>query len=125
MYTKIDAPVEKFSSVYVNGKALSSSNYTVTNGSTVVTLNENYLKTLANGTYNVEIEFVSGARVYTPLTVNVAPNNASSNASVSGGDTVSGSMVNTSDITNTTILYALLGLSFLGLVVIRRRREKE
>lgn len=69
--TKIDAPVEKFSKVYVDGKLLPSSNYVVTSGSTIITLNENYLKTLANGTYNVEVEFVSGAKVSVPLTIDV------------------------------------------------------
>jgi hypothetical protein len=69
--TTIDAPVEKFFKVYVDGKLLPSSNYVVTSGSTVITLNENYLKTLANGTYNVEVEFVSGAKVSVPLTIDV------------------------------------------------------
>jgi LPXTG-motif cell wall-anchored protein len=69
--TTIDAPVEKFSKVYVDGKLLPSSNYVITSGSTVITLNESYLKILENGTYDVEVEFVSGAKVSVPLTVDV------------------------------------------------------
>ncbi|MDQ0360390.1 right-handed parallel beta-helix repeat-containing protein [Breznakia pachnodae] len=131
VYTKIDAPVEKFSKVYVDGKLLPSSNYVVTSGSTVVTINEAYLKTLANGTYDVEIEFASGAKVATPLTVNVkgnpsvAPSTStpSTTPTVSGGNTSTTDNVNTGDSTGLIQLYMLLGVSILVFAVVVKRKK--
>ncbi|MDQ0359916.1 toxin Cry1Ac domain D-VI-related protein [Breznakia pachnodae] len=125
---RIDAPVENFSKVYVNGKELDKSNYEVTSGSTVITLKESYLLTLENKTYDVEVEFVSGAKVSVSLTVNVKDSSPSKaptgNLSVTGGATTSASVVNTGDLTNVNILYGLLAMSPLGLVVIIRRRKE-
>lgn len=45
--------------------------YTVTEGSTIITLKETYLKTLANGTYAVTAAFTDGTAV-TTLTVSVS-----------------------------------------------------
>lgn len=42
-------------------------------------------------------------------------------ASISGGDMASGSAVSTGDSTNLTILYAMLGASFLGLTISMKR----
>lgn len=131
VYTKIDAPVEKFSKVYVDGKVLSSDNYVVTSGSTVVTINEAYLKTLANGTYDVEIEFASGAKVSSPLTVNVegnpsvAPSTStpSTTPTVSGGNTSTTDNVNTGDSTGLTQLYMLLGMSILVFAVVVKKKK--
>lgn len=138
----IDAPVEKFSAIYVDGKLLPTSNYVVTSGSVVITLNEAYLKTLDNGSYNVEVEFASGAKVSTILTVAVpqilqppvdpskpilpeAPTSKpSTKPTVSGGATASGNTVNTGDNTNLMSLYAILGTSLLGLLAIVKRKKE-
>lgn len=68
---KVDAPFEKFEKLLIDGKKVDSSNYTVAEGSTVITLNEAYLKTLANGTYTATAQFTDG-KASTALTVNVA-----------------------------------------------------
>jgi hypothetical protein len=143
VYTKIDAPVEKFSKVYVDGKELDAGNYEVTSGSTVITLNEAYLKTLANGTYDVDVEFSSGAVVETKLTVNVSnnpstkptePTNPSTpptskpsvKPSVDGGSGVTNSSVKAGDETNTVLLFGMLVASFavLGFYTRRKREVK-
>ena len=134
VYTKIDAPVEKFSSISVDGKELDASNYEVTSGSTVITLTEAYLKTLENGTYDVDVEFTSGAVVKTTLTVKVegnpskAPSTTNPNTykpSTAAGSSTSSSTVDTGDTTNLTMLYALLASSLLGFVVIAKRRKEQ
>jgi hypothetical protein len=142
--TKIDAPVEKFSKMYVDGKELDANNYEVTSGSTVITLNEAYLKTLANGTYDVEVEFVSGARVNSPLTVDVKSNPSkppvttdptptipgnptTSNPSIDpSNSSTSGSGVNSGDTTNNTLYYMMLvsSLAVLGLYAKKRKVVK-
>lgn len=124
---RIDAPVENFSKVYVNGKELDKNNYEVTSGSTVITLKESYLLTLENKTYDVEVEFVSGAKVSIPLTVNVKgnasiapPTNSKPVSSVSS--TTGGSNVNTGDSTDLALFYTMLTASLLGVFVIARRK---
>lgn|GEM_PF-2732553 len=57
---KVDVPYTEFVRLLINGIEVASGNYTVTEGSTVITLKEAYLKTLANDTYTVTVEFESG-----------------------------------------------------------------
>lgn len=56
----IDAPHSKFLRLLVEGTVLDSAYYTVTEGSTIITLHESYLKTLANGEYQVLAIFTDG-----------------------------------------------------------------
>ncbi|MDQ0360644.1 LPXTG cell wall anchor domain-containing protein [Breznakia pachnodae] len=142
VYTKIDAPVEKFTKVYVDGKELAASNYEVTSGSTVITLNGTYLKTLANGTYDVDVEFSSGAVVKTKLTVNVsnnpstkptdpsqptvdAPTVSKPSVNPNGTSTSGVNTVNTGDQTNMVLLYGLLISSLLGIAVVTKKRKMQ
>lgn len=67
----VNAPYDKFASLTVGGVLLDQDSYIVTEGSTVITLKETYLKTLANGTYAVTAAFTDGVAV-TTLTVNVS-----------------------------------------------------
>ena len=57
---KSDADFADFESVTVNGEVLAAENYTVKEGSIVVTLSEKYLKTLENGTYTICIKSANG-----------------------------------------------------------------
>lgn len=66
----VKAPHEKFVRLTVNGTELNSKSYTAASGSTVITLNETYLKTLSNGAYAVTAEFTDGTAA-TTLTVDV------------------------------------------------------
>ena len=60
MVFKSDADFADFESVTVNGEVLAAENYTVKEGSIVVTLSEKYLKTLENGTYTICIKSANG-----------------------------------------------------------------
>ena len=51
----------KFVSVMVDGEVIDSSNYTVTEGSTIVTLTAEYLKTLSAGSHTFAIQWTDGA----------------------------------------------------------------
>lgn len=57
---KIDGDYMKFSRLLKNGVAVDPGNYTITAGSTIITLKESYLKTLATGTYAFVAEFLDG-----------------------------------------------------------------
>ena len=53
--------MEKFQNVKVDGKIVDKENYTVTEGSTIITLKADYLKTLATGDHTFEIVWTDGS----------------------------------------------------------------
>ncbi len=57
------ADFEKFVTVYVDEEELSSEDYTVTTGSTIVTLNESFVQTLSVGVHNIRIMSTDGGAV--------------------------------------------------------------
>jgi len=58
--SRMDADHNKFVRLLLNGNVVGSDNYTVTAGSTVITLNESYLRNFANGAYTFRAEFEQG-----------------------------------------------------------------
>ncbi|MDR1354755.1 MAG: hypothetical protein LBJ43_00510, partial [Propionibacteriaceae bacterium] len=56
----IAAPYNKFVKLLLDDDTVAASNYTVTEGSTVITLQESYLKTFTNGTYWFTAIFTNG-----------------------------------------------------------------
>ncbi|MCL2796945.1 MAG: hypothetical protein FWD58_02680, partial [Firmicutes bacterium] len=66
----INADHTKFVKLLLDGKTVDPSHYTVTEGSTVITLKESYLKTLDNGTHIFVAEFSDGVSETITLTVN-------------------------------------------------------
>ena len=62
MTLKVNADISKFSFlVQIDGNQISAANYSVTSGSTVVTLASAYLNTLAVGSHTIVINFSDGA----------------------------------------------------------------
>ena len=57
---RADADIAKFVEVRLNSKVVDPENYTVTEGSTIVTLKPEYLATLPSGEYSMEIVFTDG-----------------------------------------------------------------
>ncbi len=53
--------ISKFKEVRVDGKVIDSGNYTVTEGSTVITLKADYLQTLSAGSHSFEIVWTDGS----------------------------------------------------------------
>ena|GEM_PF-3913249 len=64
---RLDADPKTFVKLYEgdkkSGKEVNESNYTITAGSTIITLKEDYVKTLENGTYLYTAEFEDGDAV--------------------------------------------------------------
>lgn len=57
---RIEASFDLFKTngkVYINDELLDENNYTAKEGSTIITLKEDYLKTLSKGTYNLKVTF--------------------------------------------------------------------
>lgn len=57
---RVDAPIEKFEAVEVDGKTVAKEHYDVTAGSTVVTLHGDYLATLTPGEHSLTVRFTDG-----------------------------------------------------------------
>jgi LPXTG-motif cell wall-anchored protein len=79
---RIDASLADFIRLTLDGVEVNSSNYTLAEGSTVITFAETYLKTLADGEYIFTAEFRNGTADI-PLKVSVHP---SSEAGFAEGD---------------------------------------
>ena len=72
-----EGPIDKFKSVTVNGKELEKDkDYTIKEGSTIVTLKESYLRSLKNGTYVLAVNFTDGRSSTTTLQIGKNPNTA-------------------------------------------------
>ena len=62
---KIDGDYSLFDKVYVNNDLLDNNNYTVEEGSTIITLKNDYLKNLKSGTYELKITYTNSSSVTT------------------------------------------------------------
>lgn len=58
---KLDGDITLVDKILVNGVELNKSDYTLTEGSTIVTLKNDYLKTLKAGTYELEVTYTNGS----------------------------------------------------------------
>lgn len=65
----MDLDFTKFFGVKVDGVLIGNDRYTAEAGSTIVTLNADYMKTLTNGGHTVEIVFTDGGVASTTFTV--------------------------------------------------------
>jgi hypothetical protein len=124
----IDAPYGKFVKLLLlpGGSVVDPNNYTAASGSTVITLKESYLKTLANGTYTYRAEFTDGYADLV-LTVNVKTVNAKT-ANAKAVDAGKPDIPQTSDSSNMIGWIIALLSSALGMLCIfiwRKRRQTE
>ncbi|WP_370805439.1 GLUG motif-containing protein [Faecalibacillus intestinalis] len=107
----------KFKCVKVDGIIVDTKNYTVSEGSTVVTLKEDYLNTLAAGKHTFEIVWTDGL-ASTTFTVVKDNNNL---VQVTGNK--NSIVTKTGDTTNYVLYSILLMISFVGLVVTVKKIE--
>ena len=71
---KINADHELFDKLLIDDKIVDSTNYTITKGSTIITISANYLKTLNTGTHTIEALYKDGKSVETSLTITNSDN---------------------------------------------------
>jgi len=62
---RIDASPQSFIRLLIGGVEIDSSNYTVTSGSTIITLRESYLRTLPDGIHTFRAVFSGGSVTFT------------------------------------------------------------
>ena len=127
--------LSKFVGVKVDGTLVDAKNYTVKEGSTIVTLKADYLNTLSVGTHTFEILWTDGSAITTfTIKANTSDNSNNNqndnNNSDSSDDKPSSGTDNKDDVAktgdNTPIvwLFILSILSGTGLIItVKKRRE--
>lgn len=70
---KCDVNINLLNKVYVNDQVLDTKYYTLKEGSTIITLNKEYLSSLSDGSYILKLELVNEKIVSTKFTVETKP----------------------------------------------------
>ena len=135
-----NAAFADFTKVQVDGKDLDASNYTVKEGSTIVTLNAAYLNTLSVGKHTLSVVSANGTAT-TEFTITAAPTGGDqTEGNQSGGDNQTGGTTpqepgknegaatspQTGDSSNAVLWIALLfasGVGLFGAAVYSRKRK--
>ena len=118
----------KFKCVKVDGTVVDAKNYTVSEGSTVVTLKEDYLNTLAAGKHTFEIVWTDGlaSTTFTVIKDNNNPVQVTGNKNESTTvkqDNKNSTVTKTGDTSNYILYIILLMMSFVGLIVTVKKIE--
>lgn len=108
---KGDGEISKFRNVKVDGVVVDKKNYTVTEGSTIITFKADYLKTLSVGSHTFEIIWTDGS-ASTSFTI------------VKNASDTDDKQTKTGDDFNLTLCIALLMASLTGAVVTLDRKRK-
>ena len=85
---RIDGEYSEFAGVLVDNVEVDPSNYTVTEGSTIVTFDPDYLNTLSVGEHLVTIQFTNGIAVTTLRIVDLISGDINGDGKVNGKDGV-------------------------------------
>ena len=120
-----NAAYKHFQKVQIDGKDLDASNYTVKEGSTIVTLKASYLETLSVGKHTLAIVSETGTAA-TEFTIKAAASDNDQNPDDTGKGEATES-AQTGDMTNPVGWMMLLCVSFLvftGILISYRKREK-
>ncbi|MDD6070962.1 MAG: chitobiase/beta-hexosaminidase C-terminal domain-containing protein, partial [Clostridiales bacterium] len=128
----------KFVGVKVDGNLVDAKNYTVKEGSTIVTLKADYLNTLSVGSHTFEILWTDDS-AGTSFTINADisdngnnnQNNSSSDNNNStpyddktASDTDKDNVPDTGDSTSVAWLFVLVGISGTGLILTTKKRRR-
>ena len=119
--------------VKVDGNLVDEKNYTVKEGSTIVTLKADYLNTLSAGNHTFEIIWTDGT-ASTRFTVSKSDSGSdepTDNNGTSGSQTDDNQQITapkTGDNSHTGLWISLLGVSLAGLlsmIYVRKKKENE
>ena len=135
-----DGEMSKFQNVKVDGVIVDAKNYTVTEGSTIITFTSDYLKTLSAGSHTFEMFWTDGSAstnfaVVKNTTVespketidnnsNISNNNAKTNVTDAKNDNQNGTATQTGDPMNLILWMGILMASLAGCTGMIVRRKK-
>ena len=131
---RAEGPLSLFKSVTVNNKELvKDKDYTLKEGSTVVTLTDSYLKSLANGKYELSINYNNDTSTKTEFTVDIPKNPIVNKEEVTKKDAVKDTkneevkeeLKNPETVDGVKIVGIILaGLLLISLILIRKKTKK-
>ena len=110
---RLDREINKFIEVLMDGAVVGPSNYTVTEGSTIITFSESFLKSLSEGEHIVKVNFTDGF-AETTLTVRLSSDSAP--AEVPPTTANNGAPVKTGDVVPVTLLVILFVSAAVAIV---------
>ena len=122
--------ISKFMGVKVDGNLVDVKNYTVKEGSTIVTLKADYLNTLSVGNHTFEIIWTDGT-ASTRFTVSKSDSGSDEPKDNDGNQTDDNQQITapkTGDNSHTVLWISLLGVSLAGLlsmIYVRKKKENE
>ncbi|MDR2109533.1 MAG: hypothetical protein LBP28_08785, partial [Coriobacteriales bacterium] len=123
---RVDADREKFVRLVLDDHVVSTSGYTVTSGSTILTLSEDYLNTLSPGSYDFYAEFTDGSAGPLTLTIEGDGGNGGNGGGGNGGGSA-GKAPQTGDDAAAIVSFATLllvtGSALLAVAAARRRQR--
>lgn len=124
----------KFVGVKIDGNTIDAKNYTAKEGSTIITLTTDYLKTLSIGTHTFEIVWTDGS-ASTNFTVSKNDSgsetpkdddkNKNDDSGSQTGDNQNITATQTGDNSHPTLWISLLGASLIGLLATLYMRKKK
>lgn len=116
---RVDAEYSKFVSVAVDGDVIDAKNYTVKNGSTIITFTKEYISSLSVGNHTVRVNFTDGY-AETKLTVTKASDTPTTEAATTEAATTADNTAQnepkTGDDSNPLIWMMLLVTAFGGMI---------
>lgn len=129
----------KFESVAMDDVIVDESNYTVKEGSTIVTFKTEYLETLSEGKHTVTINYTDGSPVTSNLTISKADdsdtgsdvdgdtdadNDDNDSVEVKDAEVTTASSTNTGDSSDMGLWIALMAVCLLGAVTVIIKKTK-
>ena len=133
---KADGDFDKFTGVKVDGELVDSSNYTATEGSTIIEFKADYLKTLEAGEHTVSVVFTDGIAITnfeieeenTDDTTNDNTNNNTNNDTNKNENENNENLVTDVEIPNTdyntSVAPVFVAMTFSGVALIALKKKK-
>lgn len=114
----LDGEYDLVDKVLINGMELDSSNYTITEGSTVLTLKDEYLKTLSAGTYELTVVYMNGSSVTTTFKIEEKKDFNIPSASAEETNNTIFDVENNPKTSDNILIYVLIGVIALVIVIV-------
>ncbi len=116
---RLDKEPDKFIDVLMDGIPVDLSNYTVTEGSTIITFSENYLRTLQEGEHIIKVNFTDG---YADTTLTILSSDTPSNKEPEISENNNEAAAKTGDVMSPVLLGVLFASAAIAVIVCAKKR---
>jgi len=118
---KTSGELDRLTSVKVNGVELDATNYNKTSGSTIITLKNDYLKTLSKGNYTLEVGYVDGVTLKTTFVIENDPINTDTSTENDKGEKDDTPKTGNTTEDSNLGLYIILIIAIIGAVATSKK----